>query len=121
MTEATLSEQAFAKDMKWPEGEGYVIIFLRRRGVSSNLDGPYVFGGGRDGRGIGGWTTGAAAIVYATYAEAAHAALNHRALHSPSRRPVQKEDIRITKVRIRRPVEILEELPVDVLDALAKI
>jgi hypothetical protein len=119
-----ITKKALSNDQDWIEGEGYIIIWEETHGIGDNtFTGHYIYGGGINGAGEGGWKTARYATIYPSYS-AATSALHH---HQDSRPraghniPVDPRLIRIVKVRLRKPVEVLEDLPADLLEELANL
>jgi hypothetical protein len=119
-----ITEQALDReDDHWQDAEGYIIIWKHTVvGHSHNRDCFYIYGGDRDrGVGYGGHTSARYAKVFPTYQEAIRWVDVQSDYPPNSLNEVLRKNTRIVKVRIRRPVEVLEDLPADLLGALAEV
>jgi len=138
-----ITKQALTDDLNWEPREGFIVVWSmidHGRGVAW-IDQPsyYVWGMGlwqalpqmrmRGGSAPrpsstaskpAGWSTAKHAIIYSTYAEAAAQSQAIVAASDPAC-SVDERNIRVVKVRTRPPVEILDDMPVGLLQRLAEI
>jgi hypothetical protein len=118
-----ITKQALAGDLNWVPGEGFIVVWkmIATRGARAGEPVSYVWGYGpcSKAKKKSGWGSAKDGEVYATYAEAA-AQLPLILDHDPFW-DFSERDVRIVKVRIQRPVVILDDMPADLLQRLAEI
>jgi len=116
-----ITRQALAReDHQWRPADGYVVVWqmTNPKGQASS----FFWGRGPEQSArLNGWKSCRHAAVFLTYQEAV-AQVPLVMEHDPFWTfNVSESDIRILKVSIRHPVEILEDLPASILDELARV